>query len=131
IAAQVEAATAADGQAAALAGRKVVVTAGPTRESLDPVRFLSNHSSGRMGFALAAACARAGAGVTLVAGPTHLPTPAGVTRVDMESAADMHAGVMDAIDGADIFIGAAAVADYRPLEVADDKIKKSDNDSLL
>lgn len=131
IAAQVDVATALDANAGALVGHHAVITAGPTRESLDPVRFLSNRSSGRMGFALAAACARAGARVTLVTGPTHLPTPAGVTRVDMESAADMHAAVMDAIDDADIFIGAAAVADYRPVEAADEKIKKSDGDSTL
>lgn len=131
IAVQVDVVTALDANAGALAGRHAVITAGPTRESLDPVRFLSNRSSGRMGFALAAACARAGARVTLVTGPTHLPTPAGVIRVDMESAADMHAAVMDAIDDADIFIGAAAVADYRPVEAADEKIKKSDGDSTL
>lgn len=115
----------------ALAGRHVVVTAGPTRESLDPVRFLSNRSSGRMGYALATACVHAGARVTLVSGPTALTTPLGVERVDMESAADMHAAVMDAIDEADIFIGAAAVADYRPAEASDEKIKKSDDNKLL
>ncbi len=114
-----------------LAGRHVIITAGPTRESLDPVRFLTNRSSGRMGYALAAACAAAGARVTLVSGPTTLDTPVGVQRVDMESAADMYAAVMDAIDVADIFIGAAAVADYRPAEVSGDKIKKSEGDSTL
>lgn len=116
---------------AELAGRHVVVTAGPTRESLDPVRFLSNRSSGRMGYALAAACARAGARVTLVSGPAALATPFAVERVDMESAADMHAAVMDAIVDADIFIGAAAVADYRPASVSDEKIRKGDDDANL
>lgn len=114
-----------------LSGRHVVITAGPTRESLDPVRFLSNRSSGRMGFALASACARVGAEVTLVAGPTMLATPPNVCRVDMESAADMYAAVMDAMPDADVFIGAAAVSDYRPAEAADEKIKKTDGDSTL
>lgn len=114
-----------------LSQRHVVITAGPTRESLDPVRFLSNRSSGRMGYALAAACAAAGARVTLVSGPTTLTVPAGVERVDMESAADMHAAVMDAIATADVFIGAAAVADYRPAVVVDEKIKKQDADTTL
>lgn len=115
----------------ALSGRHVVVTAGPTRESLDPVRFLSNRSSGRMGFALAAACVRAGARVTLVCGPTMLTAPCGVERIDMESAADMYAAVMDAIADADVFIGAAAVADYRPAAASDEKIKKADDDMAL
>ncbi|MES1940832.1 phosphopantothenoylcysteine decarboxylase/phosphopantothenate--cysteine ligase [Salinisphaera sp. T5B8] len=114
-----------------LADRHVVITAGPTREALDPVRFITNHSSGRMGYALAAACADAGARVTLVSGPTALAVPAGVERVDVQSAADMHAAVMAVIDSADIFIGAAAVADYRPATTAADKIKKSDGDTSL
>ncbi|WP_353218899.1 bifunctional phosphopantothenoylcysteine decarboxylase/phosphopantothenate--cysteine ligase CoaBC [Salinisphaera sp. S4-8] len=114
-----------------LATRHVVITAGPTREALDPVRFITNHSSGRMGYALAAACADAGARVTLVSGPTALAVPAGVERVDVQSAADMHAAVMAVIDTADIFIGAAAVADYRPATTAADKIKKSDGDTSL
>lgn len=115
----------------ALAGRHVVITAGPTREALDPVRFITNHSSGRMGYALAAACAGAGANVTLVSGPTTLDVPAGVERVDVQSAADMHAAVFDVIGTADIFIGAAAVADYRPATTAADKIKKSEGDTSL
>lgn len=115
----------------ALAGRHVVITAGPTREALDPVRFITNHSSGRMGYALAEACAAAGAAVTLVSGPTALDVPRGVERVDVQSAADMHAAVMAAIDEADVFIGAAAVADYRPATAAADKIKKSDGDAEL
>lgn len=114
-----------------LAGREVVITAGPTREALDPVRFITNHSSGRMGYALASACADAGARVTLISGPTALDIPPGVERVDVQSAADMHAAVMAVIDMADIFIGAAAVADYRPATTAADKIKKSDGDTSL
>lgn len=115
----------------ALAGRHVVVTAGPTREALDPVRFITNHSSGRMGYALAEACARGGASVTLVSGPTTLDAPAGVERIDVQSAADMHAAVFDVIETADIFIGAAAVADYRPATTAADKIKKSEGNASL
>ncbi|MES1954285.1 bifunctional phosphopantothenoylcysteine decarboxylase/phosphopantothenate--cysteine ligase CoaBC [Salinisphaera hydrothermalis] len=114
-----------------LSGRRVVVTAGPTREPLDPVRYLTNRSSGRMGYALAAACAAAGAEVTLVSGPTALDVPAGVERVAVESAAEMYDAVMAAMPGADIFIGAAAVADYRPAEIATDKIKKSDGEASL
>jgi phosphopantothenoylcysteine decarboxylase/phosphopantothenate--cysteine ligase len=111
-------------QTGALAGRQVLVTAGPTREAIDPVRFLSNHSSGRMGFAVAAAAAEAGASVTLISGPVSLDTPPGVQRIDVESAADMHAAVMQAVTTADIFIGVAAVADYRPVTVAKQKLKK-------
>jgi len=108
-----------------LTGRHVVITAGPTREALDPVRYLSNHSSGKMGFALAAACVEAGARVTLVAGPVALATPPRVQRIDVVSAADMLAAVESAVAGADVFIATAAVADYRPARVADQKIKKS------
>ena len=107
-----------------LHGVRVLVTAGPTLEAVDPVRYMGNRSSGKMGFAVAAAAARAGASVTLVAGPVTLPTPAGVRRVDVESAAQMHAAVFEALDGCDIYIGAAAVADYRPVRAADEKIKK-------
>lgn len=114
-----------------LAGQHVLVSAGPTREALDPVRYLTNHSSGRMGYALAAAAARAGADVCLVSGPTALAVPAGVRRVDVQSAADMHAAVMAEIEAADVFIGAAAVADYRPADIATDKIKKSDDDAEI
>jgi len=108
----------------ALSGLRVVVTAGPTREPVDPVRYLGNRSSGKMGFAVAQAASRAGASVTLVAGPVGLPTPAGVRRVDVETAAQMHAATIDAVDDCDIFIAAAAVADYRPAQVAGEKIKK-------
>ena len=107
----------------ALAGRRVVVTAGPTREALDPVRFIANRSSGKMGFAVAAAARRAGAEVTLVAGPVCLPTPAGVDRVDVVSARDMLEAVGAAVAGCDVFIAAAAVADYRPAAPAAHKIK--------
>lgn len=115
----------------ALSGRHVVITAGPTREAIDPVRYLTNRSSGRMGYALAGACAAAGATVTLVSGPTALDVPEGVRRVSIESAADMYDAVMDAVPGAEVFIGAAAVADYRPAEAAADKIKKTGDDSTL
>ena len=109
----------------ALAGKQVLITAGPTRERLDPVRYISNRSSGKMGFALADAARAAGAEVTLVAGPVNLPTPLGVNRIDVESAAQMHAAVEAAVGIADVFIGTAAVADYRPAVVAERKIKKS------
>jgi phosphopantothenoylcysteine decarboxylase/phosphopantothenate--cysteine ligase len=105
-----------------LEGVAVTVTAGPTREALDPVRFISNHSSGKMGFAIAAAAAAMGAKVRLVAGPVALPTPAGVARVDVESAAQMLAAVL--ADPGDIFIACAAVADYRAQQVAGEKMKK-------
>ncbi len=108
-----------------LTGRHVVITAGPTREALDPVRYLSNHSSGKMGFALAGACVEAGARVTLVAGPVALATPPRVQRIDVVSAADMLAAVESVVAQADIFIATAAVADYRPATVAEQKIKKS------
>ncbi|HEY8568589.1 bifunctional phosphopantothenoylcysteine decarboxylase/phosphopantothenate--cysteine ligase CoaBC [Microbulbifer sp.] len=113
-----------------LAGKKVTITAGPTREALDPVRYLSNHSSGKMGFAIAAAAARAGAEVTLIAGPVRLATPAGVKRVDVVSTDDMLAAAEQAADDCDLFIAAAAVVDFRPAVVAAQKIKKEDgNDS--
>ena len=107
-----------------MAGCKVLLTAGPTREPLDPVRFISNRSSGRMGYAVAEACVAAGAQVTLVSGPVNLPTPAGVARVDVETAAEMHAAVMQQAPAADVLIATAAVADYRPLDCAASKIKK-------
>jgi phosphopantothenoylcysteine decarboxylase/phosphopantothenate--cysteine ligase len=107
-----------------LANMKVMVTAGPTLEAIDPVRFIGNHSSGKMGFAVARAAAEQGADVTLVSGPVALETPPGVTRIDTESALEMHAAVMQRIEEIDIFISAAAVADYRPAAVFDEKIKK-------
>ena len=114
-----------------LAGLKVMLTAGPTREALDPVRFLSNHSSGKMGFALAEAAVALGAEVTLVAGPVALNTPLGVARIDVESAQQMQAAVMGAIAQQQIFIACAAVADYAPKVVAEHKIKKTAADSLI
>lgn len=107
-----------------LAGRTVVVTAAGTREAIDPVRFLGNRSSGRMGFAVAAEAARRGAKVHLVAGPSALATPPGVDRLDVVSARDMHAAVMDLADRADVVIKAAAVADFRPATLSSSKIKK-------
>lgn len=108
-----------------LAGRHVVITAGPTREPLDPVRFISNRSSGKMGYAIAEAARDAGARVTLVSGPVNLPTPPGVDRIDVESAEQMYVAVHAAVRDADIYIGSAAVADYSPPCCAERKIKKS------
>ena len=107
-----------------LAGRHVVVTAGPTYEDIDPVRFIGNRSSGRMGFALAGAASEAGARVSLVAGPVRLETPEGVERWDVRSAQEMHAAVLELAASADVFISVAAVADYRPARPAAQKIKK-------
>lgn len=111
-----------------LAGRSVLVTAGPTFEAIDPVRGITNHSSGKMGFAIARAAAEAGARVTLVAGPVHLPTPAGVTRIDVRSAEQMLAAVLAALRPEaprhDVFVATAAVADWRPARATDAKIKK-------
>jgi phosphopantothenoylcysteine decarboxylase/phosphopantothenate--cysteine ligase len=104
--------------------KSVVITAGPTREAIDPVRFISNHSSGKMGFELATAAAKAGANVTLIAGPVSQATPKGVKRIDVESAEQMLEAALVASEQADIFIGAAAVADYRPQLFAEQKIKK-------
>ena len=114
-----------------LAGCKVVVTAGPTRERIDPVRFISNRSSGKMGYAVAQAAREAGAEVILVSGPVALPAPAGVTRVNVESARQMLAAVQSALEGADIYIGAAAIADYEPASVSAQKIKKSSDTMTL
>ncbi|MCU4411501.1 bifunctional phosphopantothenoylcysteine decarboxylase/phosphopantothenate--cysteine ligase CoaBC [Acinetobacter oleivorans] len=109
-----------------LAGKRVVITAGPTREAIDPVRYISNHSTGKMGFALAAACYAAGAQVTLIAGPVSLDTPNGVKRVNVASARQMLDISMDSLEtGCDIFIATAAVADYRVAEIAEHKIKKA------
>lgn len=108
-----------------LAGQSVLITAGPTREAIDPVRYISNHSSGKMGFALAKAAADMGATVTLVSGPVNLTTPEGVNRIDVESAKNMLDAVMEHIDKKDIFIGCAAVADYHVSDIATSKIKKS------
>ena len=108
-----------------LRGRRVLITAGPTRERIDPVRFISNRSSGKMGFAVAQAAREAGAEVVLVSGPVALPTPPGVRRVDVESAEAMLAAVQREVEQANIFISTAAVADYRPASPAEQKIKKT------
>ncbi|MFT5137154.1 MAG: phosphopantothenoylcysteine decarboxylase/phosphopantothenate--cysteine ligase, partial [Arenicella sp.] len=109
-----------------LSGKSIMITAGPTWEALDPVRGITNHSSGMMGYALANAAVEAGARVTLVTGPTHIAKPDRVKVIDVVSALEMHQAVMDSISKQDIFIGVAAVADYRPIISADQKIKKND-----
>ena len=114
-----------------MVGLNVLVTAGPTREALDPVRFMTNHSSGKMGYAIARAAAMRGANVTLVSGPTNLPKPAYGEFVPITSAQDMYEAVTSRAGGMDIVIKAAAVADYRPATVAGDKIKKSGTDDDL
>jgi phosphopantothenoylcysteine decarboxylase/phosphopantothenate--cysteine ligase len=108
-----------------LHGVKVLMTAGPTREPIDPVRFVGNRSSGKMGFALATAMRSLGAEVRLVSGPVALETPMGVERIDVETALEMHREVMSRVEQADIFIGVAAVADYRPSSLAPQKLKKT------
>ncbi len=118
------------GPAAPLSGRRFTITAGPTREALDPVRYLSNHSSGKMGFALAAAAAELGANVTLISGPVQLATPVGVKRIDVVSAQQMFEAALKAAVNSDIFIGCAAVADYRAAEVATNKLKKGADEQL-
>jgi phosphopantothenoylcysteine decarboxylase/phosphopantothenate--cysteine ligase len=114
-----------------LQGHKLLLTAGPTREAIDPVRYISNHSSGKMGFALAQAAAEMGAEVTLVSGPVSLATPAGVKRINVESAQQMLDAVIQQVEQHDIFIGCAAVADYRIADVAEQKIKKSAEEMQL
>jgi len=114
-----------------LAGKSFVITGGPTQEAIDPVRFISNHSSGKMAYALAAEAVAAGAKVTLISGPVNLPTPESVKRIDVISAAQMLAATHGAMADCDVFIGVAAVADYRPAEIAAQKIKKSDKQMQL
>ena len=114
-----------------LAGKSVLITAGPTREAIDPVRYISNHSSGKMGFALANAAAQLGAKVTLVCGPVSLNTPAGVERINVASAQEMHDAVMAHAPSNDAFISCAAVADYRPENVASQKLKKTENNDQM
>ncbi|MBP8111987.1 MAG: bifunctional phosphopantothenoylcysteine decarboxylase/phosphopantothenate--cysteine ligase CoaBC [Agitococcus sp.] len=112
-------------QTGLLTGKRVVITAGPTREALDPVRYISNHSSGKMGFSLAEACIEAGAQVTLISGPVHIATPDRVQQIKVISALEMLAASQEAVAlGCDIFIAIAAVADYRPANIAEQKIKK-------
>ncbi|AMO54417.1 phosphopantothenoylcysteine decarboxylase [Endozoicomonas montiporae] len=110
-------------------GQNVLITAGPTREDIDPVRYISNHSSGKMAYALAEAAVEAGARVTMVSGPVTLDKPDRVKVVDVISAREMHDAVMDNIDDIDLFIGCAAVSDYRPVEILKDKIKKDPGNS--
>jgi phosphopantothenoylcysteine decarboxylase/phosphopantothenate--cysteine ligase len=116
---------------AELGGKRVLITAGPTREPLDPVRYISNHSSGKMGFAIAEAAVSAGAEVTLVAGPVSLQTPRGCERIDVTTADEMLGVCEQYAHKADIFISTAAVADYKAISVAENKIKKSDNELTL
>ncbi|MDG2376321.1 MAG: bifunctional phosphopantothenoylcysteine decarboxylase/phosphopantothenate--cysteine ligase CoaBC [Woeseiaceae bacterium] len=111
-----------------LSGKSILITAGPTYEAIDPVRYITNRSSGKMGYALAAACQEAGADVLLVSGPVSISPPVGVKVLPVQSAADMHAAVHAHLDGADIFVGAAAVSDYRVADISRDKIKKSGDD---
>jgi phosphopantothenoylcysteine decarboxylase/phosphopantothenate--cysteine ligase len=108
-----------------LVGCKVLVTAGPTYEAIDPVRGITNLSSGKMGFAIARAAHEAGAEVTVIAGPVHLPTPRGVRRIDVRSAADMHGAVLSHVADASVFVATAAVADWRVQHIAEQKIKKT------
>jgi phosphopantothenoylcysteine decarboxylase / phosphopantothenate---cysteine ligase len=114
-----------------LAGRRVVITAGPTREALDPVRYLTNRSSGKMGYAVAAAAARAGADVVLISGPVELAPPPGVRLVHVITAAEMRARVLAEVEGAAVFVSAAAVADYRPAHPASQKMKKHAGEMVL
>ena len=114
-----------------LTGKKVVISAGPTQESLDPVRYITNHSSGKMGYAIAKAARNMGADVTLVSGPTNIKKPYGVKVIDIKSADDMYHAMMNESDEASIIIMSAAVADYTPVSVADEKIKKNDGELTL
>ncbi|MDP5030313.1 bifunctional phosphopantothenoylcysteine decarboxylase/phosphopantothenate--cysteine ligase CoaBC [Paraglaciecola sp.] len=114
-----------------LLGKKVMITAGPTQEAIDPVRYISNHSSGKMGYALAKAAQAMGAEVVLVSGPTNLIAPQAVTTVQVKSAEQMHQSVMEQVATCDIFIGCAAVADYRPAQTTPQKIKKNDQELTL
>ncbi len=114
-----------------LAGLKIMITAGPTREALDPVRFISNRSSGKMGYAIAAAAQTAGAQVQLVSGPVNLAVPHGVSCTKVESAQQMYEACLAQVAETDIFIATAAVADYRPVQVADQKIKKSQSEMQI
>jgi phosphopantothenoylcysteine decarboxylase / phosphopantothenate---cysteine ligase len=109
----------------ALAGKKVIITAGPTREAIDPVRYISNHSSGKMGYALAEAAAEAGAETILISGPVNLAPPDRVTTIAVTSAQEMYDAALAEADGCQLFIASAAVADYRPVQVSEQKIKKS------
>lgn len=122
---QIAAHTADIFETGSLAGRTVLITAGPTQEAIDPVRYLSNRSSGKMGYAIAQAAVEAGAKVILISGPSALATPPRVERIDVRSAQQMHDAVMREVKNCDIFIGTAAVVDYRPMHIAEQKIKKT------
>lgn len=113
-----------------LAGKKVVITAGPTREAIDPVRYISNHSSGKMGYALVQAAIEAGAHTVLISGPTQLTKPARARCIDVITAEEMYIASMKEAQDCDVFIAAAAVADYRPIEAATQKMKKGDSESI-
>lgn len=115
----------------ALAGKRVLITAGPTYEKIDPVRFIGNYSSGKMGFAIAEECRKRGADVTIVAGPVSLKTPDGVKRIDVESCEDMYNAATSTFATSDVAILSAAVADFRPADVADKKIKRGDDDMVI
>ena len=115
----------------AFSGKHIVITAGPTQEAIDPVRYISNHSSGKMGYAIAQAAANQGAKVTLISGPTNLPCPDRVERVSVKSAEQMLEASLQRISETDIFIASAAVADYRPSEIAEHKIKKVDGEDQM
>ena len=115
----------------ALAGKRVLITAGPTYEKIDPVRFIGNYSSGKMGFAIAEECRKRGADVTIVAGPVSLKTPEDVKRIDVESCEDMYNAATSTFATSDVAILSAAVADFRPADVADKKIKRGDDDMVI
>lgn len=127
---QIAQAAAALFQPGSLAGRKVVITAGPTREAIDPVRYISNYSSGKMGYALAQAAAEAGARTVLISGPTNLAVPERVSCIAVTSAQEMYDASLEQAADCDLFIGAAAVADYRPVTLAPNKIKKTGDDRM-
>jgi phosphopantothenoylcysteine decarboxylase / phosphopantothenate---cysteine ligase len=114
-----------------LAGKTVLITAGPTREKIDPVRFLTNHSSGKMGYAIASEAVKMGARVILVSGPVHIDAPTGAELIRVESAEEMYRAALEHFEEADVFIGTAAVADYRPKYVYDEKMKKKEGDQAL
>jgi len=118
-------------ETAELAGKTVLITAGPTREKIDPVRFLTNHSTGKMGYAIASEAEKMGARVILVSGPVHLEAPKGVELVSVESAEEMYLAAMDHFEQADVIIGTAAVADYRPKYVYEEKMKKKEGEEFL
>ncbi len=118
-------------QAQSLKGKKVLITAGPTKESIDPVRYFTNHSSGKMGYALAEEAEKMGAEVVLISGPSNLPVPTGVKFISIETAEEMYEQVLKYFPSADIVIKSAAVADYRPKQTFQQKIKKKDGNFII